>query len=147
MAKRLLLIDDDIGPNPAEAGGGEVSYMWYYTQALREAGYELTEVNNTDRALQELAGPPFDLILLDVMMAPRAALAGADTARGLRSGLVLADLVAKAQPQVPVVILTNVEDAATLQALRRRSNVKAILSKIDFAPFAVADEVAKILEV
>jgi CheY-like chemotaxis protein len=145
MGKRLLLIDDEVNLNPAPPPNAPNGYMWYYAEALRIAGYELTEVNSTDQALEQLGTHQFDLVLLDVMMPPGKSLADEDTARGVRTGLVLADRLAQAHPKVPVVILTNVEDNAPLQALRRKPNVKKILQKTDYTPFVVVEEVNEVL--
>jgi CheY-like chemotaxis protein len=142
MGKRLLLIDDDIISNQEVPPTG---YMWYYARALRDRGFELTEVNSTDNALDQLARNTFDLILLDVMMPPGKCLTDADTAWGVRTGVVLADRLAQAHPQIPVIILTNVANPATLQALRGKPNVKRILQKTDYLPSAVPEEINEVL--
>jgi CheY-like chemotaxis protein len=145
MRKRLLLIDDDIWANEKEAVPGAGAYMWYYADALRDRGYVLTEVNSIDRALEVLGIQQFDLILLDVMMPPGKALAEADTAAGMRTGVVFADHLAKAYPDMPVVILTMVANPSALNLLRNKPNVKEILYKIDNPPNWVAEAVGDIL--
>src|SRR3954452_18641448 len=113
MSKRVLLIDDDFSDEP----GSPCRYMWYYVQALRDCGYEVTPVTSTDHALEHLTKHSFDLVLLDVMMPPGKNLVDAGTAGGVRTGVVLADRLAQAHPHTPVVILTNANDPADLEAL------------------------------
>ena len=144
MGKRILLIDDDIGANEKESVPGAMAYMWYYAEALRDRGYELTPVNSIDRALEVLATQKFDLILLDVMMPPGNALAEADTAKGMRTGVVFADRLAQSHPEIPVVVLTMVANPSAFNALRNKPNVKKILQKPDYPPVFVAEEISEI---
>jgi CheY-like chemotaxis protein len=145
MGKRLLLIDDDIGANPKDSLPGTMALMWYYAEALRERGYELTETNNIDRAVEILASGSFDLILLDIMMPPGKTLAGADTASGMRTGVVFADGLVQSHPDTPIIILTMVANPSAFNALLRKRNVKRILQKSDFPPSLVADEVHDVI--
>lgn len=145
MGKRLLLIDDEFGANQSESVPGAMAYMWYYAEALRDMTYEVTVVNTIDRALEALATQQFDLILLDLMMPPGKALADADTAAGMRTGVVFADRLAHSHPDTPVVILTMVANPSAFQSLRGKPNVKKILQKTDHPPNWVAEEVREIL--
>jgi len=144
-SKRVLLVDDEIVPG---AIPGEGNYMWYYAQALRDAGFEVVEVTGPDAALETLDKPhePFCVITLDIMMPPGKTFAETDTQQGLRTGLLLLDKITVLCPQVPVLVLTNVNNAKTVGELRGRPNVKAVLFKPDYTPYMLVEEVRKVLE-
>jgi CheY-like chemotaxis protein len=146
MGKRLLLIDDDIGAKPKESVPGTMNYMWYYADALRNVGHhDVTEVNGVDLAVSELAAKTFDLIVLDLMMPPGKTLADAETARGMRTGVVFADWLLQSYAQTPVVILTMVTDPHAAKALLRKPNVKKILQKTEYEPDEVVEELREVL--
>ncbi len=85
---RILLVDDELSPKKDGPNG---SYMWYYTQALREAGFEVVEAVGPDFALQRLTSKrlKFDLVIIDIMLPPGKAFGGEDTLNGLRLLLTL----------------------------------------------------------
>jgi CheY-like chemotaxis protein len=74
----ILFVDDELLPGQTAPGG---NYMWYYVQALRDAGFQVTEADTTDEAFERLAvsETPFRLVILDVMMPPGRSLQGEDT--------------------------------------------------------------------
>jgi len=145
MGKKLLLIDDDISANQTVSVPGVGVYMWYYAEELRDTGYEVTEVNSVDRAIEILASQSFDLILLDLMMPPGKSLAEADTATGMRTGVVFAERLAQSHPDIPVVILTMVASPSATNALHNKPNVKKILQKTENPPSAIVEEIREIL--
>jgi len=144
-SKRVLLVDDEIAPG---AIPGEGNYMWYYAEALREAGFDVVEAVGPDAALETLdrTPDPFCIIILDIMMPPGKAFAETDTQQGLRTGLLLLDKITVLCPQVPVLVLTNVNNAKTVGELRGRPDVKAVLFKPDYTPYMLVDEVRRVLE-
>jgi CheY-like chemotaxis protein len=145
QTRNLLLIDDELTPGQDKPSG---SYMWYYSEALREEGFQITEAADVDEALRELAtdGLRFDLIVLDVMMPPGKAFAGANTQDGLRTGILLADQIREYCPATPVVVLTQFKHLATWQQLRSKPKF-SVVSKRHCTPFAFVKEVKDILSV
>ena len=87
----VLLVDDD-----------EVTLL-LTTMALRERGFEVTEVRSGEQALALLADWMPDIIVLDAMM---PGLDGFDTCRELRDMPGFADL--------PVLMLTGLDDEASI---------------------------------
>ena len=87
----VLLVDDD-----------EVTLL-LTTMALRERGFEVTEVRSGEQALALLTDWMPDIIVLDAMM---PGLDGFDTCRELREMPGFADL--------PVLMLTGLDDEATI---------------------------------
>ena len=85
----ILLIDDEL---QSKKDGPNGSYMWYYTKALREAGFEVVEVVTPDSALQKLSSKnsKFSLVVVDIMMTPGEAYKNENTLNGLRTGIFLA---------------------------------------------------------
>jgi CheY-like chemotaxis protein len=142
--KRILLIDDEAVPGLSEPEG---IYMWYYSEALRRAGYELEEVNATDEAIRRLSDPTskFDLIILDIMMPPGTAFGPEETESGLRTGVLLADKLKDLRPKTPVLVLTNVADPDAVSRLQHKPNIARVLFKPDWVPFDVVPEVRTIL--
>jgi CheY-like chemotaxis protein len=140
------MIDDELTPGITEPSG---NYMWYYARAFhdRSDDFEVTEMTSADEALRELStnASRFHLIVLDIMMPPGETFVNADTFGGLRTGVLIAEHARQFAPNLPIVVLTNVLNARTLQQLHSKPNVKEILAKPDYAPFAVVEKVLQIL--
>ena len=143
-AQRILLIDDELEPGATEPGG---SYMWFYSQALRDAGFEVVEIASTDEAVRVLAdeSAAFNLILLDIMMSPGEALAQEDTTEGLRTGVFLADMIRQVRPETPVVVLTNWENPERHAELKQRPNVRRVVVKASCAPFELIEVIRPVV--
>ena len=97
--RRILLIDDELVPG---ADPGEGNYMWYYVQALRDAGFEVEEAISVDSALSYLdrGSATLDLIILDVMM------------NTLREGFLLSRELKKhpVYKAIPILMVTAVKE-------------------------------------
>jgi len=135
---RILIVDDDLTPDQDKPNG---NYMWYYTRALRDSGYKVVEVVGPDSAKEVLSseGESFDLVILDIMMPPGKAYEKADTLNGLRTGILLAKTIQSEYPNLPVLVLTNVQNPDTLSQLRQIPSVKRTLCKPDCTPFELVD--------
>jgi CheY-like chemotaxis protein len=140
--KRILIVDDELVPGQAGA-----TYMWYYVQALRDAGFDVKEAITVDEAVEALAcpGAEYDLVILDIMMPPGQAFERAASLRGLRTGVLLAKVISDTYPRVPMVVLTNRFPWGS-QELEGISNVRRTLYKPDCTPFMLAEEVKGLLE-
>ena len=145
MHKSILLIDDEAVPDSVEPDG---AYMWYYTEALRQSGFDVKEAWRVETALELLAdlSKKYALVILDIMMPAGELLDSPESEGGLRTGLVLADKVSELRPNTPILVLTNVAAPKTAQAIREKPNVQKVLFKPDWPPYDLADEVRHILE-
>ncbi|MBL7154386.1 MAG: response regulator [Phycisphaerae bacterium] len=140
---RILLVDDELSPKKDGPNG---SYMWYYTQALREAGFEVVEAVGPDFALQRLTSKrlKFDLVIIDIMLPPGKAFGGEDTLNGLRTGVSLARKVQEDYPDLPILVLTNVLNPNTQRQLEQMPSVRKVLAKATCTPFQLVDEIREI---
>ncbi len=139
----ILFIDDELCPGSEGPSG---NYMWYYVQALRDAGHEVVEVLGPDDALAELAkeNQHCDLVILDTMMPPGNAYRNEDTSNGLQTGVLLAETLQQQRPDIPILVLTNVLNQEALGSLKALPNVKNILAKPQHTPFNVCQEIQRI---
>ncbi|UCC31299.1 MAG: hypothetical protein JSU86_03300 [Phycisphaerales bacterium] len=135
---RILFVDDELSPGADEPSG---HYMWYYTRALREAGFVLEEASSVDQALAILSKSPthFDLAILDVLMPPGESLDPEGAGYGMRTGVVLADRIRDIAPVLPLVVLTNVCSDTVLKAFQEKPNVSVVINKVDCTPFQLVD--------
>lgn len=141
----VLLVDDELVPGATAPG----SYMWYYSRAFRDHGFDVTESDGVDAAIEALTigADRFDLVVLDVMMAPGETFANSKvdaTVLGLQAGVLLADWIYKNHPNTPIVVL-SVRNRATLGQLENKPNVKRVFTKRLCPPFEFVTEIKKIL--
>jgi CheY-like chemotaxis protein len=138
--KRILFVDDAFVPTAAELA---VGYMWYYTKALEEAGFQIVVATGPDEALAILSHDDkgFALVIVDVMMPPGRSFAREDTVDGLRTGVFLAKRLAVLYGGVPVIILTNADPLVMQQHLKDTTNIQSVLAKVVCTPFDLVDEV------
>lgn len=141
----VLFVDDELVPGQDAPNG---NYMWYYARALRDAGFNVTEVGTTDEAFGQLTGDtkPYRLILLDVLLPPGQQLAEEDTQQGTRTGLILAQRFRRlfADPLIPIVVFTQYRRLANDHAFKIIPACHVLL-KDDFTPIKLADELRRIL--
>jgi CheY-like chemotaxis protein len=140
----ILFVDDELAPGRATP---DRHYMWYYSLALREAGYRVIEVNTPDDALREATTTSsIRLIILDVMMKPGRGMADCDTEEGRRTGLELARQLRKLGVHAPIVALTQHHRTDILNEFSRLSHCH-VMFKDAFTPGMLADEVSSILNI
>jgi CheY-like chemotaxis protein len=101
---RMLLVDDEPG------------MLETLEEILTAAGYDVTAVNNSERALHEIKSGAYDLVLMDVRMPGRDG---------------VAVLVESGAPPPPVVLMTAYALEERL-AVARAAQVHAVVQK----PFA-----------
>lgn len=87
MGKKIILVED------------ETNIRSMYSTVLQEDGYEVVEISEGKRALEELESSDWDLLLLDIML-PK--LDGIELLKRLKSNPATKDK--------PVLILTNLKD-------------------------------------
>jgi CheY-like chemotaxis protein len=145
---RILLIDDEAnGETPQDFDPYSTTYMWYYTQELRESGFVVVETNNVDDAIAILEFDPqgFDAIVLDLMMPWGQMFTADETEQGVRTGVLLADRISEISPRSRIVVLTNQGNESTLSLLKDRSRNVLVCAKIDFPPDRFVDQLRSIL--
>ena len=101
----------------------------FVSRALSLQGHTVTAVTDGGRALEALEGQTYDLLLTDIVMP------GLD-------GIALALKVAKAYPQLPVLLMTGY--AAERQ---RAHNLDALISRVLLKPFTLKEICAAVAEV
>jgi CheY-like chemotaxis protein len=131
MAQKILFIDDD-------------SYVQLWVDAAKEAGYQTRQSYTTDEAYQEAETWKPDLVVLDIMMPPGTRYAHRKTQNGLRSGLFLLEDLRALDPDLPVLVLTNVRDDETLRQFDSFQSLK-IVQKRDSPPFDFVEEIELML--
>jgi CheY-like chemotaxis protein len=134
--ERILLIDDDLAP------------IHYYLRALREAGHPVEHKRGPDEAIEYLdkKADQVDLIILDVMMPGGKAFADEKTDEGMTIGLFLLKKIRAKRPNLPILILTNLNtpelNADVLTQLGRVESAR----KIETDPFDLVDRVRVLLD-
>ncbi len=89
-----------------------------WVDELREAGLQVRFISSADAALQALeAIEPPECVVLDVMIPADGAVPDLETAYGTRTGLWLLQRFRAIHSQVPVVVLTNVNDPGVEQSV------------------------------
>ena len=143
MPIKIIIIDDEID-SPFEKPFG--SYMWYYSEACREAGWEVTEASSVSAAIETLQkNNDFDAVVLDMMIPAGDGLLQGNTCDGLRTCLVLVEYLLKQYPLLPVVILSNVLNHSAIDPIHGLPNVKLILYKASHTPFEFVRELDMLL--
>ena len=91
-----------------------------WVDALREAGFEVEFLTSADAARQTLdaADPPPLCVVLDLMIPADGEVPDRETSYGTRTGLWLLQRFRERNSQVPVVMLTNVDDPSVEDAVR-----------------------------
>src|SRR5882762_3523780 len=106
---RIMFIDD------------ERRRMRVYIEELQDAKHEVLLQDNVDEALEILrkATECFDLIVLDVSMPSGKEYKFEDTNGGSRTGLVLYDTIRHLQPDLKIIVFTNVSDRGVAERFRK----------------------------
>ncbi len=91
-----------------------------WVDELREAGMEVEVLASADVARQALdaADPPPQCVVLDLMIPADGEVPDRDTGYGTRTGLWLLQRYRERHSEVPVVVLTNVDDPGVAEAVQ-----------------------------
>lgn len=130
----IMLVDD------------EAREMDSYLRELDLAGFRVSFQPGVDEALQlwKEEGPRIRLLILDIMMPPGKAFQDVDTSEGLRTGVHLYDRVRRDDPDLPIVILTNVSDQRTRERFQHDSRCW-FLRKEEYLPYELAEAIGEVL--
>lgn len=118
--KKILVIDDD--PDIHD----------FCRMVLEKEGYNLASASSGQEGQAAMTANPADLVILDVMM--EAADAGFETAKWF----------ARSHPEVPVIMLSSIADAADSVFDTTTLKVAALVNK-PMAPQDLLDKVKKFL--
>lgn len=121
MAKKILLIDDD------------VSLTEVYSQKLKAKGYEVVVSHDGLDGLQKAASEKPDLVLLDIRL-PK--LDGVMLFRKMNADQVTA--------KIPVILLTNVDEEDAVVECFKLGAIDYLI-KSEMTPEKVSHKVAKFL--
>jgi CheY-like chemotaxis protein len=135
MKNHVLMIDDDR------------QVMSVYETALRKRQFEVTRFSGeacVDDALRFLgeSANQVDVIVADIMMPPGETLRDRDTDEGMRTGVVLLEMLKTSHPSLPLLVLTNVQQEDILGQIRRVVPHAKVLHKPYCPPFELAEEIA-----
>ncbi|RLF35253.1 MAG: hypothetical protein DRN03_05495, partial [Thermoplasmata archaeon] len=88
MSKRILVVDD------------EKAIRWSLGEALRNAGYEVDEVENGEKALKLFQDDPVDLVILDLKLPDI-------------DGIKVLKELKKIEPALPIIMMTAYGEVET----------------------------------
>ncbi len=113
--------------------------MSTYETVLKMRKFEVTRFHGqgcVDRALGflEKESASVDIMVIDIMMPPGEAFKDEDTDQGMRTGVFLLERLNAQYPSIPSLVLTNVQDEAILEAVRKVAPQLRILRKPQCPP-------------
>ncbi|MBD0380032.1 response regulator [Paenibacillus sedimenti] len=120
--QKILLADD------------EISLRFLLMETLSDEGYEITEVEDGQQAIEQLQKESYDLIILDYMMPERT---GVEVCEWLRRS-------DNANRDLPVILLT----AKALEKDKEKAKAAGVTTYIvkPFSPLQLLDTVQQLLE-
>ena len=126
----------------------EERYVDVYIDELRDSGYTVELKTDVDSAIQFLRENHKDvnLLILDIMMPAGREFQSVDTRYGLRTGVLFYAEIKKLCPQLPVIILTNVNREELDPEICKEEENCLILQKADIFPLNLVQEVEKMLK-
>jgi CheY-like chemotaxis protein len=127
----VLFVDDELVPGDTEPAG---NYMWYYTSACRECGFDVLEANGMDEGLATIrSADSIDAVVIDALM-PLGEDFPKDVQSAFEAGYLLAKQLLRERPGMPAILLTNANAVSPIKKLRQLKNVRHILFKDQTPP-------------
>ncbi|MDR0463474.1 MAG: response regulator transcription factor [Pseudomonadales bacterium] len=122
--KKILLVED------------ETELRELYAMLLQDAGYEVTEAGDGEKAFEFISNGGFDLVLLDIML---PFMDGLDVLKKIKEGDY-----PNAQHNSSIVLLTNLaQDQIVAQALEM--GIRGYMIKSDYNPEQLLETIADFL--
>jgi CheY-like chemotaxis protein len=131
----ILMVDD------------EKRWVSGYKDALEYSGYTCELIDNVDDFgifiddEDKLAA--IDLVILDIMMAPRKRYSDEDTEDGMNTGNFVADDLKQRRPDIPIVVLTNKDRDISGERVAKLCD--HYLLKKEIVPKALVDIISEML--
>ena len=117
-----------------------------YRMGLELSGYEVVLQTKLDDAWEQfnLNQNQIELVILDISMPPGNLLKEHNTLAGMRTGVVLFEMIRESAPAMPIIIFTNVSDE---KIKTRFSNELScfFLQKPEELPSTLAEKVKRLL--
>jgi CheY-like chemotaxis protein len=123
----------------------EEDLVEYLPRLLKEKALEVTGTVFIDEALERFAKEDFDVVLLDIMMAPAADMDAEELDYGRETGVEVARRMKAIKPDVPIVALTVLTDSK-IRAEMREAGIVEILNKPS-EPEQIADFLWQVIRV
>ena len=123
----------------------EPYYVRSYIEELSESGFEVVHREGVGAAMKfcEDHFPEIAIVITDVMMVPSGRFHG-DTAYGLRTGFAFYDWIRQRAPNLPIMILTNVDSPDVDQKISTDPNCR-VFRKSECLPSELATYVRQIV--
>ena len=130
----ILFVDDE--PRGAK----------HYTVEFDEAHLDYVHKTNVDEAWEffQEKGDQTKLLILDIMMPSGKLLENEDTDSGFSTGILFYEMIRKSKPDLPVIILTNVNEDDVIERFKDAANC-SLYQKIDMPPHELVEEIKSIL--
>jgi CheY-like chemotaxis protein len=118
----------------------------YYLRALEKSGFDVMQIKDAGEAVEYVRDErnQIDLILLDIMMAPGRYRDRNGIEQGLRTGVFVYEEIRACRPNVPVLVLTNVQDPEALSAFEAGPRLQ-VARKTQTPPFDLVEIVRGML--
>lgn len=123
MKERVLFVEEDYAS------------IRYYLSELKESGFHVNHVRNTDAAAEEISksGTTYALIILDSAIPPGRIYANEQTEAGTTTGQFLFRDIQAKLPNLPILILTNFDSLDWIRDAQLKQNVR-MHRKLDTLP-------------
>lgn len=116
--KKVLVVEDDI------------SLRQLYVEVLTQEGFTVSQAENGQIGLEQVARDRPSIILLDLMM---PIMDGKEMLAKMNTDLSLKD--------IPVIVLTNAGDVDSMHEVRFYNNVKTFLIKANVTPLDIVNNI------
>lgn len=122
LAAQVLIVED------------EVDHAEVMADALRKPGHVCTIVHDVERALDELKGGAFDVVVTDLRM-PKSGSKNGVAADGADAGLKVLEAARKLQPSAETIMVTAHGDVPTARAAFKQGAYDFIQKPLDLEVF------------
>ena len=130
---RILLCDDDL-----------LAKSWMAT-ALRDGGFDVTEVSTVDECLQAATDQRFNIAVLDVMM-PQGSLDWIETQGGFATGMAVARRLRQVCPEMKIIGISQTPAVEARQWFRTNVDGFLVKGELFVAPTAIVERIRKAID-
>lgn len=121
--------------------------MKSYVEELELSNFQVEFKPDVDSALEAFAQhqDQIELLILDIMMPTGDSFSDNQTTHGLRTGFAFYQKIREQNPNLPIVIFTNVSDESLVKEINQDKQ-SAFCQKDSFLPFKLAEKVQAMLK-